>query len=44
LTLTEQLKKEINMALKSLGEGKGIPHEKVMQEMAKKYPNLKFNK
>lgn len=40
--LTEELKAAIDEALKSFNEGRGIPHEQVMKNAQKKYPNLKF--
>jgi len=40
--LTDELKSALDQAIHSLDEGKGIPHKKVMSEMKKKYPNLKF--
>ena len=40
--LTHELKIALDQAIQSLDEGKGISHKKVMSEMKKKYPNLKF--
>ena len=38
--LTKEQKKAIDMGLKSLDEGNKIPHEEVMSETKKRYPNL----
>ena len=38
--LTKEQKKAIDIGLKSLDDGRSIPHEKVMEETKKRYPNL----
>lgn len=39
-SLTKEQKKAIDLGLKSLNEGKKIPHEQVMDETKKRYPQL----
>ncbi|RLD25301.1 MAG: hypothetical protein DRI54_05170 [Bacteroidetes bacterium] len=39
-TLTKEQKKAIDKGLKSLDDGHRIPHEQVMNETKKRYPNL----
>jgi predicted transcriptional regulator len=38
--LSKEQKKAIDIGLKSLEEGDKIPHEQVMNETKKRYPNL----
>lgn len=38
--LTKEQKKAIDLGLKSLDDGRRIPHEQVMDETKKRYPNL----
>ena len=38
--LTKAQKKAIDQGLKDLEEGRVIPHQQVMQETKKRYPNL----
>ena len=43
LELDDNIKEAIDKGIKSLDEGKGIPHEQVMKKMKKKYRHLKFD-